>query len=191
MNRQVARTRKLMLDAAIRLFADEGPEAVTHLRVAEAAGVARATVYRHWQDRTDLMVDTLVAGGIPNIPAPPDDLPLAESVLAILLSQATTLNSDKGKTIATLIGRSEWDEGALMAKRRIADAGLGMLTGILEGAAASGVLPAATNCELLTDRLVGPLYARRLIHHEPIPDGYVEELVDVTLTPLVVEDAVS
>ncbi len=186
MNRQVARTRKLMLDAAIGLLADEGPDAVTHLRVAEAAEVARATVYRHWSDPTDLLLATLVAGGVPNIPTPSEDLPLPDAVNALLGGFAEALNSDKGKTIATLIGRSEWEEWALVAKSKIADAGLGMLVGMLEAAVASGELVGDPDCELLADRLAGPLYARRLVRHQPIPDGYVERLVDVTLTPLLV-----
>jgi len=38
----------------------EGWHAVTHLRVAEEAGVGRATMYRHWPTVEDLLTDVLV-----------------------------------------------------------------------------------------------------------------------------------
>jgi AcrR family transcriptional regulator len=50
---RVVRTRLAVLEAATMLLRTEGPGAVTHARVAEAAGVGRATIYRHWPDQGD------------------------------------------------------------------------------------------------------------------------------------------
>ncbi len=57
---RVARTRAAVLDAGARLLFTEGWHAVTHLRVAEEAGVGRATMYRHWPTVEDLLADVLV-----------------------------------------------------------------------------------------------------------------------------------
>ena len=56
---RVERTRDAVLAAARRLLLEEGWDAVTHLRVAAASGVSRATVYRHWPSGTDLLHDVL------------------------------------------------------------------------------------------------------------------------------------
>jgi len=43
-----------MLRAAAAILEEEGPTGVTHQRVAERAGVGRATAYRHWPQPVDL-----------------------------------------------------------------------------------------------------------------------------------------
>jgi len=186
MNRQAERTRELMLDAAAELLHREGPDAVTHLRVADAAGVARTTVYRHWHNRTDLVLDALLSGASPSGASPQqDDLSLVDSVTAILERLATALNSENGRIIATLIGRAEWEDDMLAAKRRMAGVGIGRLTEILSAAAEAGDLSPDSSVEMLAERLAGPLYARRLIRHEPIPEGYASEVVSIVLSPFV------
>jgi len=57
---RVARTRTAVLEAGARLLFTDGWHAVTHLRVAEEAGVGRATIYRHWPTVEDLLTDVLV-----------------------------------------------------------------------------------------------------------------------------------
>ena len=47
--------RDRILEAARGLFADRGPEAVTVAEVADAAGVARATVFNHFGSKHALL----------------------------------------------------------------------------------------------------------------------------------------
>ena len=63
MDARVVRTRADVLRAAITLLIDEGWEAVTQPNVARAAGYAKATVYAHWADRTDLLRDAFSGFG--------------------------------------------------------------------------------------------------------------------------------
>ncbi|WUH89402.1 TetR/AcrR family transcriptional regulator [Streptomyces sp. NBC_00433] len=60
--RQRAETRRLIQTHAVRLFTDQGYDEVTVADVAEAAGVAAMTVYRHFPTKEDLVV-------VPNQPA--------------------------------------------------------------------------------------------------------------------------
>jgi AcrR family transcriptional regulator len=54
---RVVRTRNDILRAAIDVLTAEGPDAVTHHRLAEVAGYSRATIYKHWPTRDALFVD--------------------------------------------------------------------------------------------------------------------------------------
>jgi len=54
---RVVRTRNDILRAAIDVLIDEGPQAVTHQRLAEVAGYSRATIYKHWPTRDALFTD--------------------------------------------------------------------------------------------------------------------------------------
>jgi AcrR family transcriptional regulator len=48
-----------ILDAALQLFIEEGPEGATIERIAARAGVMRPTVYRRWEDKDALLVDAI------------------------------------------------------------------------------------------------------------------------------------
>lgn len=48
-----------ILDAALGLFIEEGPEGATIERIAARAGVVRPTVYRRWKDKDALLVDAI------------------------------------------------------------------------------------------------------------------------------------
>lgn len=48
-----------MHEALRSLFAEEGPAALTHQRVAQRAEVGRATIYRHWPRPVDLVTEAL------------------------------------------------------------------------------------------------------------------------------------
>src|SRR5260370_28393510 len=67
---RAARSREAILAAAYDLLAREGPGAIPHQRVAQQAGVGRATVYRHWAAPEDLLRDVLFSAGLPFFATP-------------------------------------------------------------------------------------------------------------------------
>ena len=86
------RTRALVQDAVRDLFEREGAGALTHQRVAERAGVSRATVYRHWPQPVDLVVEALGVADQPGsafglVPgAPGEGTPCGGGLLPALLT---------------------------------------------------------------------------------------------------------
>lgn len=182
-NPQVQRTRGLMLDAARDLLNANGPAAVTHLRVAEASGVARATVYRHWPDRADILVDLLRRSAALHLALPPTDLPIVERVAGLLRLFASSLNGDGGQTLAAMIGLAAWDEDVFAALERMTAYGPKTLQELLTGGVAEGLIRGDTDVALLSDQLIGPLYLRRLLYHDTITPEYVDRCVATTLGP--------
>lgn len=63
---RTARTREAALHAAVDLLADAGPSALTHQELSRAAGVSRATLYRHWPTAIDLLLDLLAEFRMPD-----------------------------------------------------------------------------------------------------------------------------
>ncbi len=182
-NPQVQRTHRVMLDAARGLLSESGPTAVTHLRVAEVSGVARATVYRHWPDRADILVDLLRGGADLHLASPPEGIPLADRVAELLRNLAASLNGDGGQILTAMIGLAEWDEDVFAALGRMSAFGPRMLHDLLADGIDDALLPAETDLNLLMDVLIGPLFLQRLLHHREITDDYVDELVATTLRP--------
>jgi AcrR family transcriptional regulator len=161
-----------------------GAEAATHLKVAKEAGVARATVYRHWPDHPAILVDLLRSNAdVATVPDDPD-LAIVDRVTATLATFAKPLNGDGGRTLAAMIGLAEWDEDVFAALERMTQFGPMLLRTIIADGVADGSLMAGTDPSLVVDMLIGPLYFRRLLYHDQIDDTYIEALVQRTIAPL-------
>jgi len=65
------RVDALVLETALNLLAEVGPTGLSVEEVATRAGVGKATIYRRWPTKDDLVVASLGA----LVPALPDDIP--------------------------------------------------------------------------------------------------------------------
>jgi AcrR family transcriptional regulator len=54
-----AQAHKKVLDAAIQLFSERGIDAASMDAIAEASGVSKATIYKHWHDKDALCLEVM------------------------------------------------------------------------------------------------------------------------------------
>ena len=178
---RVERTRQAVLDAASVLLRTEGPGAVTHARVAEVAGVGRATVYRHWPEQGDLLHDA-VARKAAELEVPPEELPTRERLGLILEELRTRLTHSEGSVqFATLIAHATWDgvlRGALMQVSGRAQA---VVDTVLRDAVDRGELAPETDVEVVRDSLLGGLLFRRFLTERRLDRAYLERVIDNAL----------
>ncbi len=66
---RVVRSRAKILAAASAILIEAGARGVTVDAVAERSGVAKSTLYRHWDSRADLVVD-LMRANVPDLDRP-------------------------------------------------------------------------------------------------------------------------
>jgi AcrR family transcriptional regulator len=171
------RSREAILAAARELLLAEGPAAVTHNRIAEHAGVGRATVYRHWP-RTD----QLLAQAMATVPMPFFDEPTSpyrDWLTRGLTDIARQLQQDDVLAVTTtLAGAALWDP-AMDARR----AGFAR---ILADRLAAGLTAAAEHGELAPDAdastvaalAIGPIHYRATIEHAPADAALIERCVE-------------
>src|SRR6266568_373251 len=145
---RAARSREAILAAAYDLLAREGPGAITHQRVAQQAGVGRATVYRHWAAPEDLLRDVLFSAELPFFATPA--LPLRPWLHAELRQLA--------------------DELALPAVASLAIA--------FALAVDAGELDTAPDAALAAAHLIGPLVYRTTLQAAPVPDRLLTAVID-------------
>jgi AcrR family transcriptional regulator len=173
---RVARTRDAVRDAVRSLVRQAGVEAVTHQRVAAAAGIGRATVYRHWPHRTHLLLDALA------------ELDTAEpwhssGELAVDLARALgrlqrALNgSPFVAELIALIGRAEWDPELRGLQQQLLARGTDGLRRALEAGIDDGELPCDLDVDHAVARLAGPLFYGRVLARSSIDDRFVDEVV--------------
>ena len=169
-----------MIDAATELLLEAGPRAVTVDAVSDRSGVAKSTLYRHWDSREGLLVDVMRAN-VPDIEPPPDGLDFEQSLRYVVTSVAAMLVSPRWRGIlpALMMLQQHQPELAEIAhadhegKRQILDAAL-------QQGIADGRLPADIDEELASRQLIGPVFFAVLTAH-PDDDAAVDRTVEYVL----------
>ena len=179
---RVARTCEAVLRAAAELLVEDGPEAVSHQRVAERAGVGRATVYRHWPRPADLLFEALASVEIDFVEL--DDGPFHERLAAELIRRADHLNQPIVTVVfAAIIERAESDESASRVRALIVEQATGSLRRGIERAVERGELAAGVNPDDLSAQVVGPLLYRRVFEGRMVDAAFITRVVDDALRP--------
>ncbi|HXA31274.1 MAG TPA: TetR/AcrR family transcriptional regulator [Acidimicrobiales bacterium] len=162
----------------MKLLREEGWDAVTQARVAAASGVGRATVYRYWSDRTQLIRDAVVA----SLVVTPHILPTGE-FRADLIDELRYLRhylteNDLAPVLAALVDRAEWEPDLMQVKCDLVDQGMSMVHSLVARAVADGTLRPDVDPNASVSVLAGPLLFRRLLSNEPTDDAFLAWLVD-------------
>jgi AcrR family transcriptional regulator len=173
---RVARTRDAVLTAVRTLVRRDGVEAVTHQRVAVEAGIGRATVYRHWPDRTHLLLDALAEPDDPESWTGSGDL-RTDLVRELGRLQRILSASPFVPELAALIGRAEWQPELRELEQQLLAHGTAGLRRSLRQAVARGELPEDLTLDSALAQLAGPLFYRRMLAHEPIADTFVDAVI--------------
>jgi AcrR family transcriptional regulator len=173
---RVARTRDAVLEAVRTLVRRDGVEAVTHQQVAVEAGIGRATVYRHWPDRTHLLLDALAEPEDPESWTGSGDL-VVDLTRELGRLQRILTGSPFVPELAALLGRSEWEPALRELEEQLLAHGTAGLQRSLQQAIDRGELPAELDVDGALARLAGPLFYRRMLAHRPVEDRLVDEVV--------------
>ena len=178
------RADRAIIDAALSLFAESGPEGLCIERVAARAGVGKATIYRRWPGKEDLLLDAIAALKSP-LPEPAgrsvrEDL---VTLLGAMCRQAA--DPRRAREFALLLG-----EGAryprLMARyvETVLEPRREVIRSVLRRGMATGELRPDLDVDTALFMLVGAVLVRG--GHEPqaVPPGYPERVVDELLRGL-------
>lgn len=169
--------------AVMEELAEVGYPALSIERVAERARTGKASIYRRWPTRLEL-----VLAAIDHVMPPYDDIPdtgdVREDLLAVLRRIAAIMGSRAGAAAKACVDGTD-DELARAVRERLLPPRKAMMLSILQRAADRGqVRPDA-----VTQRIAetGPmlLHGELLQRGAPIPDEAVIAIVDEVLLPLV------
>lgn len=173
-----------ILDAALGLLATSGYDRLTMDAVATAAKASKATLYRRWESKADLVIDALTrAKEAPRIEAVDtgslrgDLIAMAchhggmndDRVLAVMASIITALHHDKEFADA-------FHERFLAVKLRQARE-------VYERAQQRGEIPPGVDLELLTPTLAAVILHRAFVLRLPVDDPTVLRIIDEIVLP--------
>jgi len=171
--------------AILRLLADVGYGALTMDAVASEAGVGKATIYRRWRTKQDLVVDTI--SDLNRAEATSPDTGSLEGDLRLMLRSLVSVVA--GPTEATTLSllstvphqpalAEAFRDGPLAVWRHAFEqiwARAEQRGEVRPGVA--GSVPAETTSALLVQRW--------LLTGEPVDEAYADEVLDTVVLPLV------
>ncbi|HUY46458.1 MAG TPA: TetR/AcrR family transcriptional regulator [Streptosporangiaceae bacterium] len=178
------RADRAIIDAALSLFAEHGVEGLCIEKVAARAGVGKATIYRRWPGKEDLLLDALAALKTP-LPEPRGES-VREDLIALLEAMsADVADPRRAREFALLLG-----EGTkfprLMTKytETVVEPRRDVIRSVLRRGVAAGELRAETDIDVALFMLTGAVLARGKYQPEAISAGYAERVVDELLLGL-------
>jgi AcrR family transcriptional regulator len=173
-----------ILDATMAELAEVGYARLAIERIAARAHTSKASVYKRWPNRAELVVAALRHQRGPAEPAP-DTGSLREDVLTLLRRGAARLDGPFGQAVRGLMVETLTDpDRTINVRANMFVARDRLMREILDRAAARGEIPATA----IKPQLIGVAPAlvdhHFLIHGTPIPDEVLTGIVDNVLLPL-------
>ncbi len=169
-----------MLEAARRLLVTEGWDSITHAKVAAAAGVGRATAYRHWPTATELCLEA--ASLEVESSQPPHTGDLRADVIAELQGLRFALTERGLKPLLLLTTqRATYDEEFRSIRQQLHQRGVGPVRALLRHAVKTGELRANIDVDEMLSLMAGPIIFDIVMRDRSFTDRRIVALADLVL----------
>jgi AcrR family transcriptional regulator len=178
------RADRAIIEAALALFAESGVEGLCIERVAARAGVGKATIYRRWPGKEDLLLDAFASLKTP-LPEP-----RGRSVREDLISLLQTMAADSGdprrtREFALLLGEGhKYPRLLARYEQTVVEPRREVFRQVLRRGAANGELRPGIDIDAALFMLVGAVMMRGKYEPEAISPDYAEHVVDELLLGL-------
>jgi AcrR family transcriptional regulator len=174
-----------ILEATLAELSTVGLSRFTIEGVAHRARTGKASVYRRWESKEDLVVDALQRA-FPPLDEAIDHGDLRADLLALLRQMIDVINGPAGCAMQTLMGELDRDrEFVRTVHDRVVDPRKrAMLATLQRGAARGQVRPAAVE-PLVAQVAPAMIVHKFLVDGPPVADEFVQRVVDDIVLPLV------
>jgi AcrR family transcriptional regulator len=171
--------------AILRLLADVGYGSLTMDAVASEAGVGKATIYRRWRTKQDLVVDTI--SDLNRAEAAPADTGSLEGDLrAMMHSLVSVVTGPTGAATLSLLSTvphqpalaHAFQEGPLAVWRQ-------SFNEVWSRAEQRGEVRPGTGSSVIAEVPSALLVQRWLLTGRPVDEAYADEVLDTVVLPLI------
>ena len=168
------KARKAVIRSTLALLKRTGFHELSIEAVAAHAGVGKATVYRWWANKGELVIDAFVSAVEKELRFPSAG-PVLQSIHVQMRRWTVIFRSPLGQIVATVIGAGQSEPEILEAFRshwvepRRVEARI-----LLREAMKRREIRADLDPDTVLDLLYGPLYIRLLLKHAPLDEEFVD-----------------
>ncbi len=171
--------------ATLRLVAEEGYDTLTMDAVAAEAGVGKATIYRRWRTKQDLVVDAIF--GLDHVLSiPPDTGSLEEDIRQFMHLVVETARSPAGAVLQSLLPamhhRPELREAYRAGPLRVWRAAYAEMW--IRAEARGEVRPGMAQSPT-AEATSAMIVQRWLLTGEPLDEAYADHVLEDVIMPLV------
>lgn len=170
-----------IIKAALDLFAECGPAALCIEQVAARAGVGKATIYRRWPGKEDLLIAAFASLKSP-LPEPRGES-AREDLIAMLDVMANDADDPRyARQFALLHGEGErYPRLVKRYKEQVVEPRRELIRSVLRRGVATGELRADTDIEIAMLTLTGAVMARGKHDRTSAEPGFATRVVDELL----------
>src|SRR5262245_43974753 len=154
-----ARAHGQVLEAALKLFSERGIDATSMDAIAEASGVSKATIYKHWADKDALCLEALARGlGLDEEPPKFIGGDVRTGMVKVLSHRSRAEYAEQYARLAPhLMAYAARNQAFGMAWRsRVMEPPQRRLKQLLKQGIEEGLFPAELNYDLSLALLIGP-----------------------------------
>jgi AcrR family transcriptional regulator len=170
--------------AILSLLAEVGYGALTMDAVAAEAGVGKATIYRRWRTKEDLVVDTIAELNRAQL-AVPDTGTLEEDLRSLLHSAVDMMTGPTGAAMQSLLSTVPHHPALAEAFR---EGPLGVwrqgFEQVFDRAEQRGELRPGLAGSVAAESITGPLVQRWLVSGRPLDHRFADEVLEQVVMPL-------
>jgi len=169
--------------AAISLIQEVGYERSTIEAIALKAGVSKATIYRRWNNKQEVIANAISCHAFSQTPSI-DTGNLRDDLVELLLAKVKVLKGPDGAVIASIMSAAKMDpELAKAIPHSVRDGEIQVHEVILERAIKRGEISNNANLELLAEITPAIMTYRIFMSQQPVNRKFIEALVDDVLIP--------
>jgi len=171
--------------AILRLLADVGYGALTMDAVASEAGVGKATIYRRWRTKQDLVVDTISdlnrAGSVT-----PDTGSVESDLREMMHQMVAVITGPTGAATLSLLSTMP-HQPALAAAFRSGPIAVWRTAfdGVWEKGVARGEVRPGLSRSIVAETTSALMVQRWLLTGEPVDEAYADQVLETVVLPLV------
>lgn len=178
---RIARTRANVVRAATDLLVEGGPSAVTIDAIVTRSGVAKSTIYRHWETRDDILV-AVIEHAAPRIEDPDASLGFAASLRRLTAELRRMLNDpDWARVIPALLTLRIHQDGIADIEQRLEARQDRVVDVVLRRGVAEGLVNPDYDLDEASAMLVGPLMFAHLTGKPAVDEALCDRVVDAFL----------
>lgn len=185
-----AELERRLTAAVLELLAESGYEGVSFEAVARRCQSSKASLYRRWPSKRDMVIAAVKAGPAQHSSSPP---PLGDSLREDLLTlsrrlERTMAAADSGTALMLLQAGLEDPELCDAIEEFVGPTGARLPQAVIDAAVARGELPVGAN-PFAFEEVVGSALLLRRTNGLVIDDHYLAALVDTVLIPALIASA--
>jgi AcrR family transcriptional regulator len=174
-----------ILDAALELVAEAGFERATVGAIAARAGASKATIYRRWPGKSELVADAIRRRAKPSIPPLPDTGTLRGDLLAVVETIHQAMTSEPGLVFFGLLVAMRTDPVlADLARAQMFQHRLPRKDNLVSRAVARGELRPDADASLVPRVAVPIINGNLMLTGGRLGGSFLADLVDDILVPL-------